>query len=243
MKETKNKKPKEVNKRVRSRKPRIKQRKKKERLEDLPLPEVQIDYLAKTLAKQIDKEIFDKKYAKVADVLALVGAGAFLAASVAIPNLPRALKLFYNPQANEAWKRFNTPYLKRVLKRLEEQKLVETETKKDYQIVKITNAGRRRILKYSLGELEIKKPKSWDRKWHLVSYDIPTDKHSRRDTFRAYLEAWGFYPLHESVFLHAYPCEKEVEFLREYFGVGKFVRIFTVEKIEDDKPFREFFGV
>lgn len=212
-------------------------------LEDLPLPETQIDYLAKTLAKQIDKEIFEEKYARVADVLALVGAGAFLAASVAIPNLPKALRLFYNPQADKSWQRFNTPYLKRTLKRLEEQKLVETETHKDYQVVKITAAGRRRILKYSLDKLEINQPRVWDGKWRLVSYDVPNDKHRRRDVIRSYLQAWGFYPLHESVFLHAYPCEKEVEFLREYLRIGKFVRIFTVEKIENDKPFRRFFGV
>ena len=58
---------------------RIKPRKKKERLEDLPLPSYQVDYIAKTLAKQIDKEIFKKKYARVEDVLRLVGTGAFLA--------------------------------------------------------------------------------------------------------------------------------------------------------------------
>lgn len=223
--------------------PKIKKRKKKERSGNFPLPETQINYLARTLAKQIDKEIFAEKYAKVGDILALVGAGAFLAASIAIPNLPRALKPFFNVDESKAWKRFNTPYLKRVLKRLEEQKLVETETKKGYQTVKITDAGRQRILKYSLDKLEIKKPRTWDGKWRLVSYDIPKDKYSRRDTFRAYLQAWGFYPLHESVFLHAYPCEKETEFLREYFGVGEYVRVFTVEEIEGDEPYREFFGV
>ena len=212
-------------------------------MEDLPLPKTQIDYLAKVLTKQIDKEIFEKKYAKVADVLALVGAGAFLAASVAIPNLPRALRPFLNSDEKRAWKRFNIPYLKRALERLEEQKLVETETKKGYQIIKITDRGRRRILKYALDKLEIKKPRPWDGKWRLISYDIPSDWKGRRTAFRDYLKAWGFYPLHESVYLHAYPCEKEVEFLREYLGVGKFVRIFIVEKIENDDLFRDFFGV
>lgn len=230
-------------KKVKPRKPASKKRKERQRIEDLPLPGDQINYLAKTLAKQIDKEIFEKKYAAVADILTLVGVGAFLAASVAIPNLPRALRLFYNPKENKAWKRFNTPYLKRVLKRLEEQKLVETETTKGYQIVKITNRGRRRILKHSLDKLEIKKPKVWDSKWRLVSYDIPNDKHRRRDIIRRYLQDWGFYPLHASVFLHAYPCEREVEFLREYLRIGKFVRIFIVAKIENDESFREFFGV
>ncbi len=219
-------------------------RKKKERLEDLPLPSEQVDYLARTLAKQIDKEIFDKKYAPVADVLAMVGAGAFLAASVVAPGLPRAVKLLSSPnKEREAWKRFNISYLKRTLERLERQKLIETETTKNGQIVKITDAGRRRILKYSLEQLEIKKPSSWDRKWRLVSYDIPSDLRHRRDVLRAYLEAWGFYPLHESVYLHAYPCEKEIEFLRSYLRIHECVRILTVAKIENDALFRDFFDI
>lgn len=222
---------------------RIKPREKKERLENLPLPRSQIDYIAKTLTKQIDKEIFDKKYAKAKDILRLVGAGAFLAASVAIPNLPLALRPFLRTDEYEAFKRFNFPYLKRALKRLEQQKLVEIEDQEEIQIVKITDRGRRRILKYSLEELAIKKPKIWDKKWGLVSYDIPKKLDRRRNIFRDYLRAWGFYSLHESVYLHAYPCEKEVEFLREYLGVGKYVRIFTVLKIENDAIFRDFFGV
>ena len=80
--------------------PLSRRRRKKERLEDLPLPSEQIDYLARTLAKQIDKEIFDKKYTKVADVLALVGAGAFLAASVVAPGLPRAVKILSSSTYN-----------------------------------------------------------------------------------------------------------------------------------------------
>lgn len=225
----------------------IKKRKKKSRIEDIPLSptmEAYIEDLAKTLTKQIDKEIFKRKYAPVADILKLVGAGAFLASSIAIPNLPLALKPFLtNPREYESWKRFNIPYLKRTLKRLEKQKLVVVKEKGNMQIVEITEAGRRRILKYALEELVIKKPKFWDGKWRLISYDIPVDLRKVRDVFREYLQSWGFYQLHESVFLHAYPCEKEIEFLREYLGIGKFVRIFQVSRIENDKLFREFFGV
>jgi len=115
---------------------RIKPRKKKERLEDLPLPCSQVDYIAKTLTKQIDKEIFNKKYAKVQDVLRLVGAGAFLAASIAIPSLPQVFLPFLNTDEYEAFKRFNFPYLKRTLKRLEEQKLVEIEDKRIFKLLK-----------------------------------------------------------------------------------------------------------
>jgi DNA-binding PadR family transcriptional regulator len=226
---------------------RIKTRRKKVSLENLPVPNpspAQIENIARILNKQIERENFAKKYAAAGTILKLVGAGVFLAASLAIPNLPLALKPFLtNPHEYEVWKRFNIPYLKRSLKRLQAQKLVEVAEGEGMQVVRITNAGRRKVLKYALDELVIEKPKNWDRKWRLVSYDIPANLKSLRNLFRDYLKAWGFYPLQESVFLHAYPCENEIEFLREYLGVGEFVRIFTVSKIENDASFRQFFDV
>lgn len=213
--------------------------------EKISLPDREkIDYLAKTLTKQIDREVFEKKSAPVKEVLKLVGAGAFLAASFAIPNLPLALKPFLTDSSKqESWKRFNIPYLKRVLYRLEKQKLVEVEEENGLQIIKITDRGRRRILKYSLDELAVEKPKKWDGFWRMVSYDLPEKFGHMRNILREYLRAWGFYPLQESVYLHAYPCLRQVEFLREYMGVGKYVRSFIVSEIENDKEFREFFGV
>ncbi len=220
-------------------------KKRRDPFENIPLPDREkIDYLAKTLTKQIDREVFEKKSAPIKEVLKIVGAGVFLAASFAVPNLPLALKPFITDTSDrESWKRFNIPYLKRVLYRLEKQKLVEIEEENNVQIVKITDRGRRRILKYSLDELAVEKPKKWDGIWRLVAYDLPEKMSHARNILREYLRTWGFYPLQESVYLHAYPCIRQVEFLREYIGVGKYVRLFIVSEIENDKEFREFFGV
>jgi len=225
--------------------PPIHPRKEKISLEDLPLIDPKkIDQLSVTLARKIDKEIFDMKYAPVKQVLQLIGTGALLAASFAAPNLPKALSSLYkNNQDYEVWKRFNIPYLKRTLQRLEQQKLVEIGEDNRLQVVTITDRGRRKILKYALEEIEVKKPKYWDRKWWLVSYDMPKGLSHRRDYFYRHLISWGFYPLHESVLMHAYSCYQEVDFLREYLGVGEFVRIIKVDSIEHDREFREFFGV
>lgn len=200
--------------------------------------------IASILARQIDKKIFDEKYAPVKEVLKLAGMGVFIAASFVIPNLPKALKpLLTSENEYEVWKRFNIPYLKRNLQRLEKQKLVEITEEEGKQVVKVTENGKRKILKYALDELAIEKPKIWDRKWRLVSYDIPEDSKIIRKVFASFLKDWGFYPLHKSLFLHAYPCESQIEFLREYLGVGECVRIFTVSDIENDGSFRDFFGV
>lgn len=226
---------------------RVKRRRKKVKLENLAtskINETLIADIAKSLGKQINKKDFEKKYTPVKNILMLVGAGVFLAASLAIPNLPLALKPFLkNQDEYESWKKFNIPYLKRTLRRLEKQKLIEISNQKDFQIVRITESGKRRILKYAIDELSIEKPKFWDGRWRLVSYDIPGNLKILRNIFREHLRVWGFFPLHESVLLHAYPCEKQVEFLREYLGVGEYVRIFIVTEIENDKIFRDFFGI
>lgn len=226
---------------------KIKKRARKTFIEDLPISkalESSIDAIAKSLSKKIDKDVFNRKHAHTAEILKLVGAGALLATSIVMPNLPRILKPFIKDENEyEAWKRFNIPYLKRTLRRLEKEKLVQIKEEGDCQQVEITQRGRRRILKYALDELVIEKPKIWDGKWRLISYDIPGKYKSLRKILREYLSNWGFYPLHESVFLHAYPCGKQVEFLREYLGLGEYVRFFSVSQIENDKPFRDFFGV
>ena len=213
-------------------------------LMDTPLPsQIQIEKLALTLSKQIDKEMFNKKYASVSTVLKLIGAGAFVAGSIAIPTLPIILKPFIkNENEYELWKRFNIPYLKRTLYRLERQKLVKIKEGK-VQTVEITKDGQKRILKYSIEELAIEKPRVWDGLWRMVSYDIPKKLKQQRNIFREYLQLWNFLSIHESMYLHAYHCEKQIEFLREYLAVGKYTRIFIVSKIENDRQFRDFFGV
>lgn len=222
---------------------KIKKKERKIFLGNLPSEE-KIDYLAKNLVRQIDSKVFRKKYAPAAEILKLVGAGAFLVASIAIPNLPMALKPFLeNKNEYEAWKRFNIPYLQRTLRRLEKQKLVEIDEEKGMQVVKITNDGRKRVLRMALDELAIKKPRAWDQKWRLVSFDLPEKLSKIRKILVEYLRAWGFYPLHKSVYLHAYPCLNEVDFLREYLGVGEYVIVFKVSRIENDQVFRDFFGV
>jgi len=111
------------------------------------------------------------------------------------------------------------------------------------QVVKITNQGRQKILKFALDELSVKKPNSWDESWRLISFDLPENISQKRKIFVEYLNAWGFYPLHKSVYLQAYPCLNEIEFLRSYLGINEYVKIFTVTEIENDGLFRNFFGV
>lgn len=199
--------------------------------------------ISQVLSKQIDKKFLDKKYAMATEILKFVGAGLFLASSFAIPNLPKLLTPFFNENEKEAYKRFNIPYLKRTLARLEKQKLVETYTENGCEVVKITESGKEKILRMSLNELIVEKPKEWNGKWWLVSYDIPNYLTSKRKIVTEYLKVWKFFPLQRSLFLHAYPCKEQVNFLKMYLRLDKYIRIIKADYIENDNVFRDFFGV
>lgn len=199
--------------------------------------------LGLVLTKQIDKEIFEKKYAKAGEVLKLIGAGFLLASCFVAPNLPKMLAPFFKSDEYEAWKRFNIPYLKRTLYRLNKRKLIEITRENGQEVVRLTDQGKTLMLKFSMEELALEKPSVWNGKWWLVCYDIPKKLEFKRKMFRNYLNAWRFYPLQESVFIHAYPCKNQVDFLREYLGVSEFVQLLEVSKIENEEKFRDFFGV
>lgn len=222
---------------------KIKSRKKYKPVQTKLPSQSQVDEISQILLKQISKEILAKKYLPVNNVLKIVGAGLLLAGSVVFPTLPQIIAPFFRKDEYYAWKRFNLPYLKRTLERLKKQKLVETFEENGVEVVKITQNGRKRILRYALDELAVEKPKIWNGNWWIVSYDLPKEFKDQREILRDYLRAWGFYPLQESVYLHAYSCFKQVEFLREYLGIGEYLRIFRVSEIENDQLFRDFFGV
>lgn len=215
--------------------------------EEFQIPTKNIEVIAKSLKRKIDLEVRETKYAPVKEVLTLLAGGVFLAASVVMPGLSHGLKMFINqddsyPDKDE-WKRFNPSYLAKTVKALEKQKLVEIIEENDLQTIKITDRGKKKILRYALGELEIQKPKIWKEKWYFVTYDIPKGKDWLRNIMRDYLERLGFYRFHESLYIHAYPCQDEVEFLREYLGVVEYVKVLVVSRIENDKIFRDYFGI
>jgi len=184
------------------------------------------------------------KNKKLREILRLLAGGAALSTMLIMPVTGRIFKDFLDEKSDwEEWKMFNKNYLRQTIRKLEAKKLVEIETQGEMGIVKLTQNGRKKVLKMGLEFLTISAPDRWDGKWRLVFYDIFEGNKSVREEFRRRLKSAGFYPLQESVYLHAYPCEKEIEFLKHFLGVGGAVRVIIAEKIENDLEFRTYFGV
>lgn len=214
----------------------------------IPLPtEERIAELARLLVEQKRNEVITQRYATVSRILTLVGTGAVLSLSLFVaPSAIMLAKPFLDEKKRrdwEEWKQFNPRYLRRTIARLKKQKLVTIEEHDGQKIVVLTKNGKRRILKYSLDQLTIEKPNSWDGRWRLVIYDVPKSKKYLRDVFRGTLKNLGFYQLQESVWLYPFPCEPQVTFLREYYNVGGEVVYVVASKLEDDSPYRTYFNL
>ena len=178
------------------------------------------------------------RYPYAKEILYLLAAGVSISAVLVAPGMARVL----TPLVKE-WSGYEKRYLRRTLKRLKKQKLVEVVEKGDEQIVRITKNGMVRALRYKLEEMKVKKPKRWDGRWRVAVFDIPEKKRRLRDVFRNKIKELELYPLQESVYICPYPCFDEIEFLRQIYGVGIHVRYMVVEKIEDDEDLKNYFGV
>jgi len=191
------------------------------------------------------KKIKDEKInPTVKEVLILLGVGFFITASILAPGLPLAIKPFidYKKEKDyQKWKQFNQARLKQVLRRLKEQKVVEVISSEQGDIIKITEKGKRKVLNFNLENIQLEK--KWDGKWRLIIYDVAKERKKERDFLREILKRLNCFQLQKSVYLTPYQCEDEIEYIRQLFGIGDEVKILKVASLENEKPYREYFGI
>lgn len=188
------------------------------------------------ILNRLTREINRYPYAK--EILLLLAGGILVSAALFMPGVHHVF-------SSSIWqgKGYKKYRLKETLKRLHRQKIVEVLETRDGHVVKITKNGLTRALQYKLDEMRIKRRKSWDNKWRIVIFDIEEKKKKLRDEFRKRLKQLGFYSLQESVYVHAFPCFDEVEFLRQIYEVPINVTYILGEKIESQENLEKFFQV
>lgn len=160
------------------------------------------------------------------EILKGLAVGGLIVASFALPNLPQIFHLFGVKTARERYK------MNRILQNLEKQKLIDIYEKGDDMVMEIAEKGKKRILKYKFDEMVIAKPKKWDGYWRMIIFDIPERYKKGRDALTKKLKEMEIYPLQKSVFICPFECKDEIDFVSEFFGVGKFVHYFVVKEID-----------
>lgn len=135
---------------------------------------------------------------------------------------------------------YNNPKARQVFRGFRRYRFVRHVKEDTYHI---TLKGEKRLRNMVIDEVIIKNPKRWDGKWRLVMYDLPIRFKKARDAFRFKLKDLGFFQFQKSAWIYPYPCEGEILFVADFFGVRKYIEILEVDKILDDRKIKAHFGL
>ena len=106
----------------------------------------------------------------------------------------------------------------------------------------LNKSGQQETLRFDLDKMRIEK-KHWDGKWRIVIFDIPEKIKTVRDAIRYHLKRLGFVELQKSIFTIPFECEKEIEFIVEFYKVRKHVRFIVAESIDNELDLKNKFGL
>ena len=142
------------------------------------------------------------------------------------------------------WRALNREALWRSIRGLYRSKLVRTKRNADGSLTLVlTEKGRERALVYDIDKMKIEKPSVWDKKWRVITFDIPEKKKLLRDALRFRLRQIGFLEFQKSVFVCPYPCDNEVEFLIEFYDARPYVRKMLAEGLDNELHMRIKFNL
>ena len=171
-------------------------------------------------------------------ILGVVGTVGILTMAAIAPNSLQILKLF-----GVGKKQYKPRSIYKTLKRMETQQLVDIKEKDDKVIIIITEKGKKRLLKYNIDDMQIKKPKRWDKKWRLVSFDVPEKQKKAREALRNKLKDLEFFPLQKSLFISPFPCKNEIDFISEIFQIQKHIIFIETPNINNEYKIKEYFNL
>lgn len=183
----------------------------------------------------LKKEIKIGKIQKA--ILGTVAAAGLLSVALVVPNALQALKIF-------GWDKKLINRSKRNSVNNSRYKLVK-EGLLEYEgaFLRLTGKGRKILERIESQNYKIKVPKKWDRKWRVIIFDIKEEKRGLRNKVRNTLVNIGFMCLQKSVWIYPYDCEDLINLIKADFKIGKDVLYMIVDRVENDKLVREYFGL
>ena len=180
-------------------------------------------------------------------LLCLFTAGVIMVAATSpffLINIAREIKRNRKYIKKEIIKKLDERKIAKALERLKRNRLIILSEKNGKFKLELTKKGKRIVEEIQLEDMKIEKPISWDKKWRIVIFDIP-EKYKRRarDALREKLQKMKFYQLQKSVWANPYPCEKEIQFLCEFFEITPYVNIILADNIYNDIKLRKYFNL
>ncbi len=130
--------------------------------------------------------------------------------------------------------KIGTPYnpesFNRTIRRLEEEGLIRKSRKENKTHLFLTAQGRNFIKKHREGAHGL--PRTWDKKWRLVVFDIPEKKRKLRNYFRRYLISLGFGKVQRSIWISPYNYSVIIQNYAKKLGLSDYIFQITADQFK-----------
>jgi len=145
---------------------------------------------------------------------------------------------------SKEWRKINERALRSAIRKLYQSKLIDYKESNDGTVLMtLTNSGKKKIVRFNLDFMKIKKPRYWDHLWRLIIFDIPEEKRQGRRALVAKLKELGFCPVQKSVFIYPFECKNEIDFITEIFNLRPYVRLFIVKETDIELDLKNKFNL
>lgn len=161
-----------------------------------------------------------------------------MSVALVAPNAIQVLKMF---EGKKKYKTKSDYRIQTALTRLMGDGSIKKTQNNGKFYFELTAKGREKLESLSRFHSLVKKPKRWDGKWRIVSFDVNEKRRSVRDKLRYTLRLVGFHQLHQSMWIYPYDCEDLISLLKTDLHVGKNVLYIIADKIESDKDIKKRF--
>ena len=170
----------------------------------------------------------------------LIVAGGLSLAAVAPNVLGAIMKL--NP--SYAKRKDVQRRIQETLWRMERNGLVSLPKRGSMGRVTLLPKGQELIRKIQARTYTVSKPLIWDGKWRIVMFDIPEQKRNARIQLRRLLESAGLVRLHDSVWVHPYPCDELITLIKAHLkNTRGELYYFVAEMMASDRFLRDMFNL
>ncbi|OGZ30069.1 MAG: hypothetical protein A2931_03765 [Candidatus Niyogibacteria bacterium RIFCSPLOWO2_01_FULL_45_48] len=160
--------------------------------------------------------------------------GGVLTAAVVVPGVVSTIGRSTNNRKVEERKRYARLW-QNFYRMKKEHSLVFCKEENGADIYEFTKNGEKKFRRFVLETLKIEAPLKWDGNWRIIIFDIPENRRLARRSLQRKLSEIGCYPLQKSVWVHPFPCEEEIEFIKDVFNVKPFVYVLKASEMPNGK--------
>jgi DNA-binding transcriptional regulator PaaX len=167
--------------------------------------------------------------------LVILGTIGLIGSALLVPNILVVADKIFNITGR---KKFRSN-----LSELKKKKFIEVSGEGANTKIRITERGRVQLLRYNFEDMQITRPRKWDKKWRVVIFDVPENKKTARDALARKLKQLGFFRLQKSTFIFPFDCKKEIDFVAAFFNVYDNVSYLVCDDFSNSERARKYFSL